>query len=104
MRVFHVYLIKNLLLLFIAFLFPPFAYLLKKRWFVALGLLIIGFFGTWGYLFSVLLSLIAVIKQTIIDYKYREVHEANAQDDPFMRFLGKNFGLFNVERRRREDE
>lgn len=97
MNPFRFHLVANVAGLLIGLLCPPFYFLLKRRFSVALALLVlIVVWRYYPYFFGCILVIGSVIGQIRTDYRYRQVHTVNARKDLLYRFTAHILSLFGI--------
>lgn len=97
MSIFRYYLIKDLLLVLVGFVCPPLYFLLRGKFLLVGGCLLLYLTGSLYVVYFVcFVGAVAALIQLHSDVVNREILEQNAQYDPVFRFLGKNFGLFKL--------
>lgn len=94
----------NLILLVIGFFLPPLYFLLKKRFWIAIGTLLTMVIGHgYGILLCMALSVVSGIYQIIIDWKYRTIIEDNLSDDWAYLAVKKTLGLIGIHAYNRDE-
>ena len=94
---FHYLLLKEIIYLGLAVLFPPIYFLLSGKWKALLVCLaVVYFFPVQGIRVVAGAAVIGVLLQIVSAYRNRDVLEYNRHMNPISRWIGKTFGLWEV--------